>query len=131
MGLGFLVPGGIRFGGNAVGCICSSTRPTTVMRASEGDEPKDGKRRDWDTEWQKFRESKEQEGPEPGSDVPSMKLPGEPNDGRNLGRQRMDDRVESLTNRWSNDSAFLLAIGGVFLLGLFYVRVYQTGGISH
>ncbi|KAJ8905166.1 hypothetical protein NDN08_001675 [Rhodosorus marinus] len=129
MGLGFLVPGGIRFGGNAVGCSCSSTRPT-VMQASEGDESKDGKSRDWDTEWQKFRENKEP-GPQPQSDLPSMKLPDEPNDGRNLGRQRMDNRVESLTNRWSNDSAFLLAIGGVFLLGLFYVRVYQTGGISH
>uniref|UniRef100_A0A7S0BM78 Uncharacterized protein n=1 Tax=Rhodosorus marinus TaxID=101924 RepID=A0A7S0BM78_9RHOD len=130
MGLGFLVPGGIRVGGNAVGRFCSSTR-RTVVRASEGDESKDRKSRDWDTEWQKFRENKEALGPEPDSDVPSMKLPGEQNDPRNLGRQRMDDRVESLTNRWSNDSAFLLAIGGVFLLGLFYVRVYQTGGISH
>uniref|UniRef100_A0A7S0BN27 Uncharacterized protein n=1 Tax=Rhodosorus marinus TaxID=101924 RepID=A0A7S0BN27_9RHOD len=58
MGLGFLVPGGIRVGGNAVGRFCSSTR-RTVVRASEGDESKDRKSRDWDTEWQKFRENKE------------------------------------------------------------------------
>jgi len=93
--------------------------------ASKQDAQDDPKEIDWDLEWRRLQEDRK------GGDSPGMKLPSSSDERRTDAQKRMDDRTERLTDAWANDRAFLFAIAGVFLLGLFYVRVYQTGGIAH
>lgn len=77
-------------------------------------------KKDWDTSWTEFKEKQDGGG--------LFKLP--PEESQRKQRAFEDERTERLTNAWSNDRGFLLGIGVIVLIGLFYGYVFMTGGIS-
>lgn len=101
-------------------------RKVLLMARDEGEDDAQGEendhdRRDWDTSWAKFKERQE------GGGV--FKLP--PQESQRKQRAVEDERTEKLTDAWSNDNGFLLGIGVIVLIGLFYGYVFMSGGISH
>lgn len=99
----------------------------TRMMADEGaDETKrdeddgKGKANDWDASWTEF--SKKRTGG-------VFELSGE--DDTDAVAEVVDKRVENLTNAWSSENGFLVGIAVILLIVVFYVYVYETGGISH
>uniref|UniRef100_A0A7S1TN85 Uncharacterized protein n=1 Tax=Erythrolobus australicus TaxID=1077150 RepID=A0A7S1TN85_9RHOD len=115
-----------------------------MMARKSGDDEADGgeeaSRMDWDGAWKKQQE-KEQSHTRP--DAKALKDAFDfPGDGiRNSGERRgivfdapgerqIDERTTRLVDFWSNDKAFLAAIGAVLLLVAFYAFVFVSGGIG-
>lgn len=84
---------------------------------SEGSEKSDKSGTDWDSSWNEFNKTRE------GGVFNLPDETGVPADVR-------DERVERLTNAWSNENGFLVGIAVIALIALFYVYVFATGGIS-
>lgn len=76
---------------------------------------------DWDSSWKDFQEREENGG--------VFKLPPEGFEEKQ--KEFEGERIEKLTAAWSNDTGFLVGIGVIGLIGLFYGYVFATGGISH
>ena len=92
-----------------------------IEEKSDGDQD-DSKKTDWDASWRSFTTA-------------AGKNPNQPNvfglpDKDETKPAGADERIERLTNVWSNDKAFLVGIGFVFLIALFYIYVFLSGGIG-
>lgn len=79
------------------------------------------KPQDWDSSWKDFKETTNS-----GGGV--FELPPETFEEKQTDFE--GERVEKLTNAWSNESGFLVGIAFIGLIGLFYAYVYATGGIT-
>lgn len=107
------------------GVLLSSQRrvrakcPVMVTEGGKEEEDSGKKDRDWDSSWTEF--SKNRSGG-------VFELPDDrPTDG-NIKVE--DERVEKLTSAFSNETGFLLGIGVIALIAVFYGYVYASGGIS-
>ena len=90
-----------------------------VTEGGKEEEDSGKKDRDWDSSWTEF--SKNRSGG-------VFELPDDrPTDG-NIKVE--DERVEKLTSAFSNETGFLLGIGVIALIAVFYGYVYASGGIS-
>lgn len=100
---------------------------TTVMVSGgkDSEPPNDGESgnasQDWDSSWKEFQEKT-------GNAGGVFELPLETSDEKQTDYE--GEQVEKLTNAWSNESGFLVAIGIIGLIGLFYAYVFATGGIN-
>lgn len=88
---------------------------------SGGEDEKDNPQ-DWDSSWKDFEERR-------ASSSGVFKLP--PEDFQQKQVDYESKQVQRLTSAWSNDKGFLVGIGIIGLIGLFYGYVFLTGGISH
>ena len=104
--------------GAAVACA-ESKGPDDTSESDEGGSDKT----DWDASWKSFNE------PASGrrSQFNVFQLPEE-NDG--LESKPGDERIDRLTNVWSNDKAFLAGIGVIVLIAAFYIYIFLSGGIG-
>lgn len=89
-------------------------------KQSFADEDNDDASRDWDSSWKEFQKKS--------TDGGVFDLPPENPDEKTVDVE--GQRVERLTTAWSNESGFLIGIGVIGLIGLFYGYVFATGGIT-
>lgn len=75
----------------------------------------------WDSSWKDFQEAQENGG--------VFKLPQEGFEEKQ--KDFEGERIERLTSAWSNDTGFLVGIGVIGLIGLFYGYVIATSGTYH
>lgn len=111
-----------------------SARMASDQRKSGNDEDSSDEVKnsgDWDTSWSEFSKRR--------SDgvfqLPTDDSVGNADRGTSQnppkGSPVADKRTERLTSLWSNENGFLVGIGVLFLIAMFYIYVYNTGGISH
>lgn len=90
-------------------------------RNPEENDPDNENPADWDSSWKDYQERQANGG--------VFKLP--PEDYAQKQTDFEGEQVEKLTSAWSNDTGFLIGIGVIGLIALFYGYVFLTGGISH
>lgn len=102
------------------------SRATTRIVALD-DRDKEGEGRsgtDWDKSWQRFKASNLR-----GRGIFDMPSRSDEAARREVER-RIDRKVERLTDAWTNENAYLVGIGFILLLGVFYVYVFLSGGLE-
>lgn len=86
---------------------------------------------DWDASWSEY--SKRRSGGVFGlpSDDKSVNRNGGASQNSSIDSSVTDERTERLTSLWSSENGFLIGIGVILFVAMFYIYVYNTGGISH
>lgn len=91
-------------------------------------------KQDWDESWTNFNQRQQRRGEVNSNDVGGggvFKFASSLDQQQQQRQDTVEDkRVEDLTNAWSNESGFLYGIAIIVLIGMFYVYVYATGGIT-